>query len=113
MIFEIDKFRLLEVSENKICALVGWVDDEDDEQLEEVQWNPQTVNNKNDINNIIDFLMKNDLISIDKIEVSKDDLCDRLEWPHNQFKTAIENLLKLEIDRMDGEKKQDSFFLHF
>jgi len=118
LLFEIDRFQLLEVNKEYIRAVVGWPDDgrTDYDPLEETQeiiWFFQSFENGEVLQKLIEILIDNKYMRSDKIYISEEKLQGKCEWDDEKFNKAICALLDFRVDMVDDGEKSDYFFVHF
>ena len=117
-LFKIDRFKILEVTNKKINVQVGWPDDgslyyEEDEEVQEIEWDVQEFSNIEDALLLAEFIYDNNLIDIDKIIISPEELLKKIQWNEKRFELALGTLLNIKVDMIDDGKKSDYFFIHF
>lgn len=118
LIFEINRFWILDVSEKTLKARVGWADDgspdyEEEEEVQDIEWDIQDFDNLEDALKIAEYLLDNRLMLSDKVTISRDELCRRLGWRKNEYDAALNTLLSVKVDMLDDGKRTDCFFVHF
>lgn len=117
-LFKIDRFKILEVTNKKINVQIGWPDDgslyyEEDEEVQEIEWDVQEFSNIEDALLLAEFIYDNNLIDIDKIIISPEELLKKIQWNEKRFELALGTLLNIKVDMIDDGKKSDYFFIHF
>jgi len=117
-IFGIDRFWIFQVTENRIKARIGWPNDgredyDEDEEIQDIKWDIQTFDNIEDALEIVDFIIDNELINIDKVILSPEDLGMEIGWEKEKFDLGLKTLLDFRVDMLDDGKKSDFFFIHF
>lgn len=85
LIFEINRFWILRVSEESIKTRVGWVDDgvpgyDEDEEAKDIEWDTQHFDNIEDALELSEYLIDNKLMRSDKITIDREELCNRMSW---------------------------------
>jgi hypothetical protein len=118
LIFQIDKFWIISVSEVSIKARVGWADDgtpdyDMNEEVQDIEWCIQHYDNLEDALSVAEYLIDNKLIRSDKISIDYESLFNRLFWKKDRFDAAVNTLLSIKVDMLDCGKKVDHFFVHF
>ncbi|WP_444885136.1 hypothetical protein [Microbulbifer sp. PSTR4-B] len=116
--FEIDRFQILEVTENKIRAIVGWpsegqLDYDPNEEIQEIVWNIQRLENIDDALEILEMASSEGFFDSDKLILSIDELWHLTSWERERFDNAIQDLLEIRVDMVDDGRKTDYFFVHF
>ena len=117
-LFKIDRFKILKVTNKKINVQIGWPDDgslyyEEDEEVQEIEWDVQEFSNIEDALLLAEFIYDNNLIDIDKIIISPEELLKKIQWNEKRFELALGTLLNIKVDMIDDGKKSDYFFIHF
>lgn len=118
LIFEINRFWILDVTETSIKARVGWADDgaldyDEDEEVQDIEWAIQRYENFEDALELAEYLIDNNLMRNDKITIDSHDLFDRILWEKERYDSAINILLSMRVDMLDNGRKTDYFFIHF
>ena len=118
LIFDINRFWILDVSETSVKARVGWGDDgapdyDEDEEVQDIEWAVQPFENLEDALEIAEYLIDNKLVRGDKITIDKEALFKRISWDRDKYDAAIDTLLSIKIDMLDNGRKTDYFFVHF
>ena len=112
LLFDINRFQILEVSEQTVKACIGWADDDspyynENEEIQNIEWNIQKFENIEDALTLAEYLIDNNLISIDKISIDENELYKRLGWEKDKYDAALKTLLSIKVDMVDEEKKTD------
>lgn len=118
LMFEINRFWILGVTNKTISARVGWADDgspdyEEDEETQDVEWDILHVENMEDALEIAEYLIEEGLLEGDKITVCRGELLTRIGWQKDRFEAAIDALLTIRVDMVDDGRRTDYFFVHF
>lgn len=118
LIFEINRFRILDVTETSVKARVGWADDgaldyDEDEEAQDIEWGIQHYDNFEDALELAEYLIDNNLMRNDKIAIDSEDLFNRIAWEKDRCDAAISTLLSIRVDMLDNGRKTDYFFIHF
>lgn len=118
LIFEINRFWILRVSETSIKARVGWADDgapdyDEDEEVQDVEWDIQHFDNIEDALELSEYLIDNKLMRSDKVTIDREELFNRMSWDKDKYDAAINTLLSIKVDMLDEGRKTDYFFVHF
>lgn len=118
-LFDIDRFQVFETSAGTIKARVGWghdgrqVDYDPDEEVQDIEWDVQDSAYLDDVLEIIRLLIDEDLVDMDKITISPENLRQRLGWAPERFEPALFTLLGIRVDMVDDGERTDRFFVHF
>ncbi|MGV7221606.1 MAG: hypothetical protein ACQ9MH_08785 [Nitrospinales bacterium] len=117
-LFEINRFQLFEFCKHTIKARVGWGDDgsayyDKEEEVQDIEWDIQVFDNIEDTLLLAEFIIDNNLISIDKIIISEVELYKRINWGKEKFDSSLKSLLNFRVDMVDEGKRTDYFFIHF
>lgn len=122
LLFGINRFFLLAESETTIKARVGWPDDgspnyEEEDDVQEIEWDVQSFSNIAEVLALITLIRDMNLISIDKVIISPEELFEKvqqsLNWDKQRFDLALDTLLNFKVDMIDEGRKSDYFFVHF
>ncbi len=118
MIFDINRFWILNASETFVKARVGWADDgvpdyDEDEEVQDIEWAVQHFENFEDALEIAEYLIDNKLVRGDKVTIDKEELFNRISWKKDKYDAAINTLLSIKVDMLDDGRKTDYFFIHF
>lgn len=119
LLFGINRFSYFESTQKVVRAQIGWGDggSEDydaDEEVQNIEWEIQHFENIEDALKIACYLSDNNLVDLDKIILSKEELFERVKWKEQKrFNEAIETLLSIKVDIIDDGRKTDHFFIHF
>lgn len=118
LIFKIDKFWIISVSDNSIKARIGWPDDgipdyDPDDEVQDIEWQVQHFDNIEDALSIVEYLIDNKLIKSDRISIDYETLFTHMSWERARYMAAVNTLLSLRVDMLDDGKKVDYFFVHF
>lgn len=116
--FEINRFWIFSASETSIKARVGWPnngvpDYDENEEVQDIEWDIQYLDNLEDALEVLEYLIDNDLMRSDKIKVGRETLFERMNWEKTRYNAAINTLLSIKVDMLDGGRKTDYFFVHF
>ena len=117
-LFEINRFKILEISEQTIKAKIGWPDDDtpdynEDEETQEIEWDIQEYSNIEDALKVAEFLIDNRFLSGDKISIDQNELFQRIGWEKDRYDAALKTLLSIRVEMADEGKRTDHFFVHF
>ena len=97
-----------------INAFVEW---KDEDELQEIYWDCKISDEYlMELTKLIEYIINNKLIYIDKIQIQKHQLSNQLSslgWTIEKTEDVIETLLSLKVDMIDCGQKTDSFFIHF
>ena len=97
-----------------IHAFVEW---KDEDELQEIYWDCKISDEYlMGLTKLIEYIINNKLIYIDKIQIQKHQLSNQLSslgWTIEKTEDVIETLLSLKVDMIDCGQKTDSFFIHF
>lgn len=120
VLFGANRINIRKSSKGVIDAIVGWPDqgqlhyDESDEQ-QEVIWNYGILNP--DVSLVLEYIDGASLMRGDRIDqprgVVESQLCQAFNWSGDRVRSAVDELLQIRIDMVDGGARTDSFFLHF
>ncbi|MFT5319625.1 MAG: hypothetical protein ACI8RA_002906 [Chlamydiales bacterium] len=118
LIFEINRFTLLNTSESIIMARIGWGNDgspdyDEEDEVQDIEWDIQSSVFIEDALKMAEFLINNQLIHSDKIMIDKRELSKRIGWANKRFEEALKTLLDIRVDMVDEGKRTDYFFVHF
>lgn len=118
LIFEINRFWIFSASETSIKARVGWPDDgapdyDENEEVQDIEWDIQNFDNLEDALEISEFLIDTKLMLNDKITIDSEELFNLIGWKKERYDAAINTLLSIKVDMLDGGRKTDYFFVHF
>ena len=118
LIFEIDRFWILNVSSTTIRAKVGWPDDgrpnyDANEEVQDIEWDVQYFQNIQDALQVSEFLFDAGYFRGDKILIDKDRIYREIGWEKARTESAIDTLLRIKVDMLDDGEKSDYFFIHF
>ncbi|MFA0813984.1 hypothetical protein [Microbulbifer epialgicus] len=116
--FGIDRFQILEVTEKKIRAVVGWpsegqADYDPNEEVQEIVWDIQKLENIDDALEILEIAYSKGFFDSDKLTISKEELWQLTSWERERFNKAIQDLLEIRVDMVDDGRRTDYFFVHF
>ena len=117
LIFKIDKFFLFDVTNKTIKARVGWPDEglpyyDENEEVQDIEWDVQYFENIEDALFLVEVILDNQAISLDKIIMPTEELRNKTGWNITKFEAALNTLLEIEVDMVDEGKRSDSFFVH-
>lgn len=118
LLFGINRFWILDVSENVVKGRVGWGDDgtpnyDEDEEVQDIEWDVQDFDNFEDALEISEFLIDKHLMLSDKITIDRGELSKQVGWESSRYDAAVNTLLRVKVDMLDEGKKTDYFFIHF
>ena len=118
LIFEINRFWIFSASQKTIKARVGWADDgtpdyDEDEEVQDIEWDVQSLDSIEDALDISEYLIDMKLMQNDKITIDREDLFNRIGWEKDRYDAAVNTLLSLKVDMLDEGRKTDYFFVHF
>ena len=102
---------IIKHSEQTIHAKVAWDDDLNDAQ--EIEWDIQNFDNLDQALTLAETLKSKNLISTDKFLIAEDEFAKHSDLNPKELKRAIDTLLKIRVDMIDGRQRTDYFFLHF
>ena len=92
---------------------------DDPEEVQDFIWHKREVDvPKSSVLNLARLLKRDNLLSIDKITVSRYELRQRynqsfqLDTSEAEFENILEELLKIEVRMVDDGKETDIFFIH-
>lgn len=119
LLFQIDRFWLLHATNEQISARVGFPPEEDfpnahydpEVEVQELVWDIQEIDD--DALLLVEYLIDHQLVDIDKITVSSDELRARMDWPAERLEKAIDSLLSVRVDMVDNGERTDFYFIHF
>ena len=104
----------IKIEKEKVIGTLSW---ENEEETQDFLWNNPDENfNYTDITDLIKYLIKNKLISIDKIIISKDSLINKLKdsgWNPKKINNSLNALFSVKIHMIDEGEITDYFFIHF
>ncbi|NGX33505.1 MAG: hypothetical protein K1060chlam4_01575 [Candidatus Anoxychlamydiales bacterium] len=99
---------------NDIMGKIIW---EDTNEFQDFLWNiPKVDINYKNVIELINYLIKNNLIDGDKIIISKDHLVNnlkKLRWDISKIHDVLFFLCSIRIAMIDEGKVTDYFFVHF
>jgi|WetSurMetagenome_2_1015567.scaffolds.fasta_scaffold1072617_1 hypothetical protein len=108
------KIDQLNIIAEKVYGVLVW---ENEEEKQEFLWNDPGDNfNFENTMELVDYLIKNNLLSGDKINVTKDDLIIKLTqegWDAHIINDSLNFLLSVKISMVDYGEITDHFFVHF
>jgi hypothetical protein len=88
-------------------------------EKENIKWNiSEKELPSEDCYQIIEFIADNQLLSIDKIILTKDELLKKInlamidKWNTDKFTQAYTEMINIRIERLEQGKKIDEFFIH-
>lgn len=118
LLFEINRFWILSVSDKIVKCRVGWANDgapdyEEEEEVQEIEWEIQSFHNFEDALELSEFLIEQQLISNDRVIIDREKLFDRIGWEKERYDAAVDTLLNIKVDMLDDGRKTDYFFVHF
>ena len=116
-LFRISLFSIVEVTSDKIRAIVAWDEDcknglPEIEDTQEVLW---IIDDDNIIEDAIllgEYAYEANSISLDCLDINKGQIQKCLGWDHSRFQSAFHKLLTIRVKMIDNGKEGDSFFLH-
>lgn len=120
--FEIDRFELLSISDQRINAKVGWPDDgrpdyDRDEETQCISWNYEAAETTtDDALKLLSVLSEAGCINNDKIIVTPEQISQMPEVKRvlsGDVETAVAGLISLSVDMIDDDQLTDQFFFHF
>lgn len=101
------------IQDNLVNGVIKWEDNEEQFFLYKINYNEIIFLKLIDL---CDFISKHNLIQVDKIIISYDELCQLLtknNWNENEAKFFINQLCLVNIKMIDNYEETDSFFVHF
>lgn len=118
LIFGINRFEVLSVSQRVIRAKVGWPDEGQtdyapEEEIQEIEWAIQPLGDIDLAIDLAEWIVDRELIRGDKIVLNKADLAKRLGWNGEEYERALSALLEIRVDMVDEGRRTDYFFVHF
>lgn len=118
LMFRIDRFWIISVSETSIKARIGWPDDgapdyDADEEVQDIEWLVQNYDNIEDALEIAEYLIDNKLIRGDRISIDCENLFNQMHWEKCRYNAALHTLLSIKVDMLEDKRKVDYFFVHF
>jgi hypothetical protein len=117
LVFEIDKFILLGVTNKTIKARVGWPDEglpdyDENEEAQDIEWDIQHFDNIEDALFLVEVIRDNQAIKGDKIIMPLEEIRNKTGWGTSKFESALKTLLEMKVDMVDEGRRTDFFFVH-